>query len=177
MTDWPAIVRQYGPLVWQTAYRLLANDADAADCYQETFISALEFVRRGRVVNWPAFLQRLATTRAVDLLRRRARERRRSEAPAEWDLVPSSLSGPVERVEAAELAGRLREALAQLPERQAEVFCLRCVNELSYEEIAAELAISVNAVGVSLYRARARLSELLAGASPENCGLRNDHDA
>jgi RNA polymerase sigma-70 factor (ECF subfamily) len=162
--------------VWQTAYRLLANDADAADCYQETFVSALDFVRQEAVLNWPALLQRLATTRALDLLRRRGRDRGRCPAPAEWDLVPSGSPGPVERAEAAELAGRLRQALAQLPERQAEVFCLRCVNELSYEEIAAELAISVTAVGVNLHRARARLSQLLAGSWPENCGLRNGHD-
>jgi len=32
----------HGPLVWQTAWRLLGHEADAADCFQETFVSAME---------------------------------------------------------------------------------------------------------------------------------------
>jgi len=31
--DWQLIVNEQGPLVWQTAYRLLGNEADAADCF------------------------------------------------------------------------------------------------------------------------------------------------
>ena len=41
MTDWPAVVREYGPLVWRTAYRLVGSDADAADCYQQAFLAAV----------------------------------------------------------------------------------------------------------------------------------------
>ena len=42
MTDWEHVVRTHGPLVWQTAWRLLGQEADAADCFQETFVSAME---------------------------------------------------------------------------------------------------------------------------------------
>ncbi|MCK5172149.1 MAG: hypothetical protein KAR47_02090 [Planctomycetes bacterium] len=38
--DWQSIVEEYGSRVWRTAYRLLGNDADASDCFQETFLSA-----------------------------------------------------------------------------------------------------------------------------------------
>ena len=41
MPDWPAIVTEYGPLAWRVAYRLVAHDADAADCVQNTFTRAL----------------------------------------------------------------------------------------------------------------------------------------
>ena len=40
MTDWSQIVQEHGPLVWRTAYRLLNHEADAADCFQRTFVSA-----------------------------------------------------------------------------------------------------------------------------------------
>jgi hypothetical protein len=40
MTDWSQIVQQHGPGVWQTLHRLLTNDADEADCFQRTFVSA-----------------------------------------------------------------------------------------------------------------------------------------
>ena len=53
MTDWPAIVGEHGPLVWRTAYRLLGGHADAADCFQETFVSAMDVAGREDVENWP----------------------------------------------------------------------------------------------------------------------------
>ena len=71
--DWQLIIKKYASVVWQTAYRLLGNDADAADCFQETFVSALEVSQRQRVRNFSALLARLATARAIDQLRRRFR--------------------------------------------------------------------------------------------------------
>jgi hypothetical protein len=38
MTDWSQVVQEHGPLVWRTAYRLLGNEADAADCFQRAFV-------------------------------------------------------------------------------------------------------------------------------------------
>jgi RNA polymerase sigma-70 factor (ECF subfamily) len=51
--------------------------------------------------------------------------------------------------------------LGLLPDRQAEVFCLRCLEDLSYRAIAKQLDLKVSAVSVLLHRARARLRELL----------------
>ena len=164
MIDWQDISRQHGSLVWRTAYRLLGSDADAADCFQETFVSALDVSRRQAVVNWPGLLQRLATMRALDLLRRRKRERRSRVDAAGWDEVASGEVGPDVKVQDAESMEGLRAAIAKLPAQQGEVFCLRHLNGLSYEEIAEEMGISVDGVGVSLHRAKGRLRELLVSA-------------
>ena len=77
-------------------------------------------------------------------------------------------AGPHEQAEARELADRLRAALTELPERQAEVFCLRWLDQMSYQEIADRLGLETNAVGVLLHRARGRLRQLLASAEPES---------
>src|SRR5690242_14067631 len=124
MIDWQAISRQYGSLVWRTGYRLLGSDADAADCFQETFLCALDVSKRQAVRNWPALLQRLATARALDLLRRRKRETRSRVEAAEWEQVASEELGPDRRVEDAEFMESLRAAVAKLPGQQGEVFCL-----------------------------------------------------
>jgi RNA polymerase sigma-70 factor, ECF subfamily len=63
--------------------------------------------------------------------------------------------------EANELAERLRVALAELPRQQAEVFCLCCLDKVSYVEVGERLRLTTNAVGVLLHRARQRLQELL----------------
>src|SRR5262245_29492172 len=77
MTDWSQIVAQHGPLVWRTAQRLLAHEADAADCFQRTFTAAVELAERETIRHWPALLRRLATARALEQLRERLRQRRR----------------------------------------------------------------------------------------------------
>ena len=166
MVDWQEISQQYGPLVWRTAYRLLGSDADAADCFQETFLSALGISRRQQVQNWAALLQHLATARALDCLRRRKREVTRFPEPPNWELVPSTYLGPERLAQDSELLQALRSALTQLPAQQSEVFCLRHLNNLKYEEIADELGISVDGVGMALHRARGRLRELLVWACP-----------
>lgn len=161
MTDWRRIVSRHGPVVWRTAYRLLGAHADAADCFQEAFLAALKLSRRQRVRNWAALLQTLATRRALDELRRRIR-RRNGETAVDLSAVPSSNPEPVERLQATELSQQLRQALTELPDKQAEVFCLRFLDDLSYRRIAKELDLSRSAVGVLLHRARRSLGEALS---------------
>jgi len=159
--DWQSIIKENGSAVWQTAYRLLGNDADAADCFQETFVSALNFCRRNRVRNFPALLTRLATARAIDRLRRRFRQSRCQTIPADWATLQSTNPSPVRQAQNKELADELRISLGKLPPQEAQAFCLRYLNDMSYRQIANELGIKTNAAGVLLHRARAKLRESL----------------
>ncbi len=160
MIDWQAIIEEHGPAVWQTAYRLLGNHADAADCFQETFVSALSVSRRQRVQNFPALLARLATARAIDQLRRRLRRSDYSQSSDDGIAVEDAAPCPAEQAQQRELADRVRQLLDQLPAQEAQVFCLRYLNDMSYQQIAGALGISANAAGVLLHRAKARLREL-----------------
>jgi RNA polymerase sigma-70 factor (ECF subfamily) len=165
VTDWETIVEREGPAVWRTAYRLLGRRADAEDCFQDTFLAALRLWAKQPVRHPRAALQRLATARAVDRLRRRYRESGRA-ADVAWDAVRSAEPSPVQHAAAAELSARLREALARLPGKQADVFCLHCLEGWAYADIASELGVSVEAVGVMLHRARARLRAALGDQRP-----------
>ena len=166
MTDWEAIVEREGPAVWRTVYRLLGRRADAEDCYQETFLAALRLWARQPVRHPRAALQRLATARAVDRLRTRYREAGRGGA-VDWDRLPHGDPSPPQRAAESELSSRLLDALALLPGKQADVFCLHCLEGWAYLVIAAELGVSVDAVGVMLHRARARLRRALADVRDE----------
>ena len=163
MPDWEDILRRDGPAVWRTAYRLLGHRADADECFQEAFRAALEVARRGPVRHWRGLLQRLAAARAVDRLRAQARHGPR-QTVRDWGALPGPAPPPSRAAEDAELSEQLRRALARLPAQQAEVFCLHCLEGWSYQEVAAQLAVSVNAVGVLLHRARQQLRALLADA-------------
>ena len=127
MVDWDRILAEHGPAVWRTVYRLLGQHADALDCYQETFLAAYRSVGRGPVAHWPSFLTSLATRRAIDRLRRRGRFHRLF---ASLDDVPEPVApgdSPVEHAQGAERLDEVRGLLAGLPEKQAEVFWLSCV--------------------------------------------------
>jgi RNA polymerase sigma-70 factor (ECF subfamily) len=159
--DWQVIIDKHGQTVWRTAYRLLGNHVDAADCFQETFVCALEISRRQRIRNFSALLVRLTTARAIDQLRRRLRQSysNASAIPADWAAVPSVNPGPVQLVQQQELADRLRQLLTELPPQEAQVFCMRYLNDMSYRQIAKALDITINAAGVLLHRARAKLRD------------------
>ena len=167
MIDWQDIVNLHREMVWRIAYRLLGNEADAADCFQDTFVSALQLSQRESVRHWPALLRRVATSRALDILRRRIRQRDRSETwcPDLPSCAPDD--APDRRLDNKELCDQLRWALAHLPEDQAQVFCLRHLEGLSYRRIARQTGQKTGAVGVILHRARKRLQELLSPALAE----------
>jgi RNA polymerase sigma-70 factor (ECF subfamily) len=164
--DWPKIVEQHGTMVWRIVRRMVSHEADAADCFQRTFVSAWEVSRREPVANWGPLLNRLAHARALDRLRERKRLATRSTALVDDQWADSRSPSPSQAAGAKELAGQLREALAELDPRQAEVFCLACLEDLSYDEIAGQLRITVNHVGVLLNRARQALRERLAAHRP-----------
>jgi RNA polymerase sigma factor (sigma-70 family) len=161
-TDWPAIVHEHGSAVWRLARRLLDDEADAGDCFQETFVAALAASRSAPVANWPGFLRRICTARAVDLLRRRIRDRRRTAPLVDALAVAVAGPTPADALAGTELADRLRAALTALPRQQAEVFTLAVVEDLPHAEVAALCGLTVNHVGVLVHRARARLRTSLA---------------
>jgi RNA polymerase sigma-70 factor (ECF subfamily) len=163
VTDWDRIVREYGPLVFATAWRILGHAADTEDVVQEVFLQVHQLQQTHPVRHWPGLLRRLAACRALDRLRQR-----RSTV----SLNGLSLIGPDTGPEVAalerELAERLRRAIAQLPEREATVFCLRYFDDLSYQDIADTLSIQTGAVASALHKARLKLEAFLLETVPEN---------
>ena len=171
MPDWQEILNRDGSAVWQTAYRILGNRADADECFQEAFVAALEISRREQIEHGGGLLKRLAAVRAVDRLRQRRRWAARQRA-ADWQTLPGHEQTPSQVAEDAELSEQLRAALTRLPAKQAEVFCLHCLEGWSYQEVATHLTVSITSVGVLVHRARKRLRLLLEIAPLVPCSRR-----
>jgi RNA polymerase sigma-70 factor (ECF subfamily) len=162
MIDWGAILAEHGWTVWRAVYRLLDHHHDALDCYQETFLGAFRFAHSQRIEDWSSFLLSLATRRAMDRLRQRYRSRCHSIS---LDSVPepcTEVNGPIQQACANELMERVREAMAGLPDKQAEVFWLSCLEGLSHQQIADCMEVPAGEVRVLLHRARTRLGALLS---------------
>jgi RNA polymerase sigma-70 factor (ECF subfamily) len=165
--DWKKIIEQHGPAVWQSAYRLLGNHADASDCFQETFVCAVEIYRRQPVRNLSALLSRLVAARAIDLLRLRFRNQKHSCDLVKMSPSPVVNDEPTNHLQKQELAENLRKVLAKLPRQEAAVFCLRYLDDMTYQQIAEELGITRSAAGVLLNRAKTRLRKYLETSSKE----------
>ena len=166
--NWQAALQQHGPKVWNTAWRILGNEADAADCFQEVFLKAVQVNGREEIRNLPALLACITTQRAIDMLRRkRSGPNITAGSDASMQVEARSLK-PDDRLQRAELAEQLRRAIGKLPAQEAEVFCLKVLDEFSYRQIADYLQIQENYVGVLLNRARTKLQELLRSAAVED---------
>jgi len=159
LVNWPAIVEQHGPYVWRTAFRLLSDREEASDCYQETFLKAVEYSRQKEISNWPGLLKRIATSRALDRLRRRYRNR--DEPLENGEVVLAREPAPDEPMQHEEWMERFRQVLAELPERQADVFWLSEVEILQHREIADSFDATTQEVAMWLHRAKQKLRRLL----------------
>lgn len=163
MTPWNQIVREHGPPTYRTAWRILQHAQDCEDVLQEVFLEAHEKFVRGEITHPRTFLSRLVTFRAIDLLRRRRAVDSIEEAST-LDQSPGPDRAVIEREE--EL--RLRTIVADLPPRQAAVFCMAHFDELSHGEIATTLEITNGAVAMALHKARVRLRAVFAASQKES---------
>jgi len=163
-----AVLRQHGNSVWRLIVRILGTDGhDAADCFQQAFVELVERHRRSNDVDEVvALLKRIATNRAIDVVRRRIRERGRSQEFGQSQVMSRAEFDPAVQAEAAEFLGELRDALAELPDQQSAAFVLTQMENLPNNQAAVAIGVSVNHVGVLIHRARAALRVRLDSYKP-----------
>ena len=163
-----SLVTNYQDLVFNTALGIVQNSEDAEDVAQEVFIQVYrsidQFKGDARLSTW---IYRITTTKALDHLRSRKRKKRfafiTSLFGANDELVhePVDFQHPGVELDRKEQAALLFQMIAQLPENQKVAFTLHKTEELSYQEIADVMQLSVSAVESLLFRARQNLRKLL----------------
>jgi RNA polymerase sigma-70 factor (ECF subfamily) len=161
LNSWNITIEEYGSRVWNIVYRIVGNEADASDCFQEVFLTAVKSSRRRKIRNMGAFLSLLASQRAIDWIRKQNRTLQTKTKSMDCEVLEGSTPTPLQKVESAELSQQLRSALAKIKPLEAQVFCLRILNELSYRQIADEMDVHENYVGVLINRARTKLQDIL----------------
>ncbi len=165
------LVNQYDRHVYRLALSVTSNREDAEDVLQDTFLKAYthlgDFRGDSRFYTW---LVRIATNEALMKLRKRGSGKEVSlDEPVETDdhsLMPREVEDwgddPEQRFAKAELQRILAEVVERLEPTLRVVFVLRDVEDLSTEETAAALGLSVAAVKSRLLRARLRMRERLS---------------
>ena len=138
----------------------LGSREDAEDALQLTFLNAQRGLGRGVVPDHElAWLFKIAQN-VCHNRHQSAKRRGRVEAPHDLDSLQDVIASP-ERGGSGVSLGELTQALGTIPARQRKALLLREFQGYSYEEIAAELDVSVAAVETLLFRARRAVAQQL----------------
>ena len=144
------------------ALRLTGDPHEAADVTQEAYLRAYRsidgFRGESRFSTW---MYRITANCASTHMGRLRRHRRRNRELAVDEMVVDETGShdPQARTAAAELQQQLLEALDSLPAKLRAVVVLRDSYDMSHEDIAEQLGITVTAAKVRLHRARRKVHE------------------
>jgi RNA polymerase sigma-70 factor, ECF subfamily len=163
------LIRPYERSVYSMALSMLQNEADAEDAAQEAFLKAFRNLGKFRgEAKFSTWLISITLNEARSRLRQKKTAKTESldelnegghVSPAllrDWREIPSDV------LERGEVRVMLQHAITDLPPIYREVFLLRDLEELSVNQSAEVLGISVAAAKVRLHRARIMLQKRLA---------------
>lgn len=151
------LVTRYQTGVFNVCYRMLHERGEAEDLTQETFMRAYDRLHTFDLEReFGPWIRRVAANLCINHL-----EAQKVTAPLDEERDADESARPEKQVEVKERSAQVRTALASLPPHYRAVVELRHYQELSYDEIAAELNIPLSDVKSHLFRARKILAEQL----------------
>ena len=163
------LVERHSHSVFRLAFRMSANEQDAEDLVQETFLRAYRQLYRfdGRAA-FATWLYRICVNCSLDLLRAR-KGRREIKVPEDenqresWlDSVAAPDPSPERLTQSGQILRLLQPALDQLSEMERTAFILRHYEGCPIEEIALTLGVQLSAAKHSVFRAVQKLRRALA---------------
>ena len=153
----------HGPVLVTMLWRILGNEQDVCDAYQDTFLNLAHYRHGTKPGNIKAYLFRTAGNIAITMLRRKQIELRYTNE-LKADIKNVGQKDHVKDFDAAQLRESLREHIARLPEELREVIVLRDLAQMPYHQVAGMLGITVASARVYRWRAIQLLSVWMDGA-------------
>lgn len=164
------LIETYQSMVFKTCFHILHHKEDAEDIAQDVFIEIFEsihqFRKESRLSTW---LYRIAINKSLNHIRRNkvrsvfssldhffSREKNTTLDPED----PSSDNSP-ESIDYSERVTIMQKAIDSLPENQRIAFTLNKYDELSYQEIASVMELSLSSVESLIHRAKLNLQKKL----------------
>src|SRR6478672_7758973 len=169
------LIRRYQRQAIAVSYRLLGNTNDALEVTQDAFLKS--FTSLATLQKPEAFggwLMRIVSNLSLNYRRSR---KTRTAVPLAEVLGPqageqteahgggsewmASAADPVRGLEGKELGAKLKQALAQLPEKQRLAIVMFTIDEMPQKDVAEALNCSVEAVKWHVFQGRKKLREIL----------------
>jgi len=166
------LIARYQRQAVAVAYRLLGNTQDALEVTQDAFLKAFGSLKTlQKPEAFGGWLMRIVSNLSLNYRRSR---KLRTQLPLDDLLGPTESQAdrggsewmsreddPAHRLESEEMGGRLKEALAQLPEKQRLAIVMFTIEEMPQKQVAEALGCSVEAVKWHVFQGRKKLRELL----------------
>ena len=163
------LVRRHSRLVYRTLLAILGNSEDAQDAMQDALSRAFQhiagFQGRSKFSTW---LVSIARNAAIERFRNRKNEESLDECVLEGDRefrprqVRAWGDNPEQAYSKLEIRQLIERGIMALPAKYRIVVMLRDIEQLSTDDVARQLELSVPAVKVRLLRGRLMLRELLS---------------
>lgn len=165
------LILRYQDLLFNLAFRILADGDSAADAVQNALIASYRHFANFRNGSFRSWLIRITVNMCYDEIRRRSRHpilpfEGLMRDGQEYDLLewmPDHCPSTEQRVETSELERTIQTALQALPPLYRAAVVLVDVEGYAYDEAAHILGVPVGTVKSRLARARAQLRVLLGG--------------
>jgi RNA polymerase sigma-70 factor (family 1) len=160
-SEFKLLVMPYSSRLYRMAFRLTNSREEAEDIVQEVYVKLWGL--RNELNNYKsieALAIRITRNLCLDHLRRKKVNQDALKKAEEMKEEGHSVS-PVEELEQKEKEALLHTLIAALPEPQRSLVHLRHLEEKEYEEIAEMVNMNVNAIRVSISRARKQMREML----------------
>lgn len=164
------LYREYYTKTVFFANQYLKNEEEAQSVAQDAFVTLWE--KRASInpqLNIRSFILTIVKNQCLNLLRKHISEKKYADHLSAQEETANYLAlreSPVDDVHAKELEKLIEEALAEMPEKMSEVYRMNREQELSYDEIATELAVSVKTIEYRMSKAlvffRSKLKDYLA---------------
>jgi RNA polymerase sigma-70 factor, ECF subfamily len=168
------LVERYQRKVYAVALGMLKDKEEAMDVSQEAFVKVYKYLDHFKGdSSFYTWLYRITVNICIDVLRKRAGGG--GEAVEYDESVPMDLSeanigalgtrlgtNPQKSALRRELAEKIQEALAQVPEKHRAILLLREVEGMSYEDLSRTLEIPKGTVMSRLFHARAKVQKILS---------------
>ncbi len=150
--------------LFRVAYGIVRDRAEAEDILQDLLLKLWSRKDEwNEIENLQAYCFRAIKNMALDRLASMATHKTGTIERAQEDLYFVDHQSPHREMVRKEQRLLIAQCMEELPENQQLTFRLREIEGMTYREIAETLAISEDLVKISLFRARKKMKELLAG--------------
>lgn len=168
------LVERYQRKIYAVAVGMLRDKEEALDVSQEAFVKVFKYLDHFKGdSSFYTWLYRITSNLCIDIIRKRGNM---NGDPVEFDeTMPMDVSeahvgalgsrlgtNPQKSALRRELAEKIQEALAQVPEKHRAILLLREVEGMSYEDLARTLDIPKGTVMSRLFHARAKVQKILS---------------
>jgi RNA polymerase sigma-70 factor (ECF subfamily) len=160
------LLRKLGPRMFRTAYKVTGSRADAEDAVQEAMLQlarSLAGLKEPRAIT--AYASRIVLRTA---LRSRRRARREQDEQDELDELASETHSTDEMLERRRQVERALGLLERLPEEQAEVMMMHCVEGYTVAEVAEAMGVSFHTITSRVRLAKQHLERMRSRTSPRH---------